>query len=120
VPGRIRTLEMDEFWSFVGSKQRPRWTWYGFDRQRKQVVAFVNGGRIDLSGRALRGKLGQARVKAYHTDKWPTYRRCLPRLRHITDNEGTRQIERNHLNFRTRPEKAPKADDLLFEVRRET
>src|SRR4030095_2310136 len=24
---RIRDLEIDEFWSFVGSKRRPRWNW---------------------------------------------------------------------------------------------
>src|SRR5688572_16857273 len=32
---RIRDIEIDEFWSFVGSKRRPRWTWYRFDRQRR-------------------------------------------------------------------------------------
>jgi insertion element IS1 protein InsB len=34
LPRRIRDLELDEFWSFVGAKERERWTWYGFDRQR--------------------------------------------------------------------------------------
>jgi insertion element IS1 protein InsB len=28
-PRRVRDLEMDEFWSFVGAKRRQRWTWYG-------------------------------------------------------------------------------------------
>jgi hypothetical protein len=26
-PWRVRDLEMDEFWSFVGAKRRQRWTW---------------------------------------------------------------------------------------------
>jgi hypothetical protein len=26
VPNRIRTLELDEFWFFAGSKKHPRWT----------------------------------------------------------------------------------------------
>jgi len=41
-PRRVRDLEMDEFWSFVGAKRRQRWTWYCYDRQRRKVVAFVN------------------------------------------------------------------------------
>jgi len=36
VPERIADLELDEFWSFVGKKKQQRWTWYAFDRQRKQ------------------------------------------------------------------------------------
>lgn len=101
-PRHIHTLELDEFWSFVSSKQQPRWTWYGWDRRRRNVVAFVNGRRIDQLGRALRGKLGGAQVKTYCTDKWPTYGRCFPPRRHYTGKEGACHIERNHLNFRTR------------------
>jgi len=26
VPRRVRTLELDEFWSFAGSKRQSRWT----------------------------------------------------------------------------------------------
>jgi IS1 transposase len=44
VPGRIETLEVDEFWSFVRTRRRQRWTWYAFDRRRKKIVAFVNRG----------------------------------------------------------------------------
>jgi len=102
VPCRVQTLALDEFWSFVGSKRHPRWTWYGFDRQRRRVVAFANGRRTDESGRELCRKLGRGRVNTYRTDKWPTYARCLPRRRHHTSKEGTCRIERNHLNFRTR------------------
>jgi len=101
-PDRIRDLELDEFWSFVGSKKSPRWTWYGLDRQRPQVVAFVQGRRTDESGRVLKSKLGRVWVRAYRTDQWPTYARFFPRRRHHTSKEGTCRIERNHLNFRTR------------------
>jgi insertion element IS1 protein InsB len=102
VPGRIRTLELDEFWSFAGSKKQPRWTGYGCSRQRRRVVAFVNGRRTDESGRELGRKLGRAQVNPYRTDKWPTYARRLPRRRHHTSKEGKCRIERHHLNFRTR------------------
>lgn len=57
VAKRIENLEMDEFWSFVGKKADQRWTWYGFDRERKQVVASVNGRRTDANCRALYKKI---------------------------------------------------------------
>src|SRR5262245_58654819 len=53
VQSKVRDLEVDEFWSFVGSKRRPRWTWYGFDRQRKRVAVYVDGCRTDQECRRL-------------------------------------------------------------------
>ena len=61
VPGRIEMLELDEFWSLVGFKRRPRWTWYAWHRQRHQVVAIVQGRRNDQSGQALRRTLAGQR-----------------------------------------------------------
>jgi insertion element IS1 protein InsB len=49
VPQPIKNLEIDEFWSFVGKKANQRWTWYGFDRERKRIVAYVNGRRTDAN-----------------------------------------------------------------------
>jgi len=98
---RIQDLELDEFWSFVGAKKVQRWTWYGFDRQRKTVAAFVNGRRTATSCRALYGKFAGSHVGTFHTDNWRSYKKCLPSKRHRTGKEGTRAIERNNLNFRT-------------------
>jgi transposase-like protein len=49
VPKRARALELDEFWSCVHNKQQQRWTWYGFDRQRRRVVALVNERRTEAA-----------------------------------------------------------------------
>jgi insertion element IS1 protein InsB len=101
-PRRMRDLEMDEFWSFVGAKRRQRWTWYGYDRQRRKVVAFVNERRTDAACRQLLQKLAGCRITRYHTDNWQSYARFLPARRHRTGKEGTSRIERHNLNFRTR------------------
>src|SRR5262245_21595765 len=54
-PRRVHDLEMDEFWSFVGAKPRQRWTWYGYDRQRRKVVASsMNGARTPLAASSCR------------------------------------------------------------------
>jgi transposase-like protein len=52
-PQRVRYLEMDEFWSFVGAKWRQRWTWYGYDLAPPPVVAIVNERRTDAACRQL-------------------------------------------------------------------
>ena len=101
VPERIADLEVDEFWSFVEKKKRQRWTWYAFDRKLKQVTAFVNGRRTDKSCAALLKKLAGSRIQRFHTDKWESYLKLLPKKKHVIGKEGTRNIERHNLNFRT-------------------
>jgi len=102
VPKRIENLELDEFWSFIAKKAQQRWTWYGFDRERKQVTAFVNGRRTDANCRALYKKVKQAWVKTFHSDQWEAYRKILPLKKHRIGKEGTQNIERRNLTFRTR------------------
>ena len=101
VPKRIADLELDEFRSFVENKQRQRWTWYAFDRKRKQVTAFVNGRRTAHNCAALLKKLAESRVQRFHTDKWASYLKLLPEKKHAVGKEGTCHIERHNLNFRT-------------------
>ena len=100
-PRRIQALELDEFWSFVGSKAHQRWTWYGFERAHKQIVAFVNGRRTDANARALHKKLAGSRIGTFYTDDWQSYRKCLPTPKHRIGKQGTQNIERHNLNFRT-------------------
>jgi IS1 family transposase len=46
--------------SNVGAKRRQRWTWYGYDRYLRKVVAFVNERRTDDACRQLLQKPGAA------------------------------------------------------------
>lgn len=101
VPKRIASLELDEFWSFVEKKKRQRWTWLAFDRKRKRVPAFVNGRGTDHNCASLLKKLGDSRVQRFHTDNWESYRKLLPKKQHVIGKEGTRNIKRHNLNFRT-------------------
>lgn len=101
VPEQITDLEMDEFWSFIGKKKHQCWTWYAFDRQRKRVTAVVNGKRTDQSCNLLLKKLDGSSIKRFYTDRWESYLKLLPTACHIIGKEGTRNIERHNLNFRT-------------------
>lgn len=117
-PPRIADLEMDEFWSFVQHKKQQRWTWLAFDRQRKQLTAFVNGRRTDKSCGGLLHKLGNSRVTRFHTDKWESYLKLLPAKRHLIGKEGTRNIERRNLNFRDAYQATSATNNLFFKERR--
>ena len=44
---KVKEAELDEMWSFVGSKQHPRWRWGALDHQTGRIVAYVFGRRED-------------------------------------------------------------------------
>src|SRR5204863_3219462 len=44
---QVDTAEMDEMWSFVGSKSQQRWLWHAIDHHTGQILAYVFGTRED-------------------------------------------------------------------------
>jgi hypothetical protein len=42
-----RAAELDEMWSFVGTKARARWLWHAIDHHSGKVLAYVVGARKD-------------------------------------------------------------------------
>jgi len=47
--------ELDEMWSFVGSKKNQRWLWLAIDHATHTVLAFTFGERKDKVFRELQG-----------------------------------------------------------------
>ena len=60
----IRT-EADEFWSYVGSKDNQRWTWYTLDRANGVILAHQNGRRTDKVCQELLAKLNLFPIRDY-------------------------------------------------------
>ncbi len=77
VPARIKDLEVDEQWSFVGSKKQPCWLWYGRNRRTGRIAAFVLGRRTDCSCHQLLKKLNHCQVQNFYTDDWKSYAKYL-------------------------------------------
>ena len=50
-------LELDELWSFVGSKANERWVWIALCRQTRQIIAYFVGDRSADGARALRERI---------------------------------------------------------------
>ena len=99
-PTKAQTVELDEFWSFVGSKSNQRWTWLGLTSATRRIGAFVNGRRTDKNCRELLQKYQNSRIGEFASDEWQSYRKYVPSDLHYIGKDKTQRIERTNLNFR--------------------
>lgn len=95
-------VEMDEMWSYVGSKGNQRWLWHAIDRSTGTVLAYVLGRRQDEVFLDLKGLLEPFGITRFFTDDWGAYERHLDPEQHVIGKRNTQQIERKHLTLRTR------------------
>ncbi len=99
-PNHAQTVELDEFWSFVGSKKNQRWTWLGLTSTTRRIGAVVHGRRTDANCRKLLAKYQNSRVKQFASDDWQSYQKFVPSKLHHIGKDKTQRIERKNLNFR--------------------
>jgi IS1 family transposase len=57
---KVQEAELDEMWSFVGCKRRPRWLWQVLEHQTGRVVAYVFGRREDQALLPLKALLARS------------------------------------------------------------
>jgi len=100
VPTHAKTVELDEFWSFVQNKSNQRWTWLAITSSSRRIGAFVNGRRTDKNCRLLVGKYQNSQIKEFASDDWQSYQKYLPSAIHHIGKDKTQRIERVNLNFR--------------------
>ncbi len=98
---RVKEAELDEMWSVVGGKKRPRWLWGALDHQTGRILAYVFGRREDQAFLKLKALLEQFGIRRFYTDGWGTYRRYLDPHRQVVGKRRTQQLERKHLTLRT-------------------
>jgi insertion element IS1 protein InsB len=99
---KVVEAEVDEMWSFVGTKATPRWLWHALDHQTGKVLAYVFGRRNDHSLLVLKALLESFGITRFYTDGWGAYQRQLDPTRHEVGKRNTQQLERQHLTLRTR------------------
>ena len=99
---KVHEAEVDERWSFAGSKKAPRWLWHAIDHYTGSVLAYVFGRRQDEVCVELKRLLEPFGITRYYTDYWGAYERHLAPERHCPGKRNTQQIERKHLTLRTR------------------
>jgi insertion element IS1 protein InsB len=99
---RLEAAEVDEMWSFVGSKAHQRWLWHAIDHLTGVVLAYVFGSRADEGFGELQKLLKPFGLVHFYTDAAGVSKRRLPTTAHTVGKVHTQQIERKHLTLRTR------------------
>jgi insertion element IS1 protein InsB len=99
---RVEGAEVDEMWSFVGSKAHQRWLWHAVDHLTGVVLAYVLGTRADVVFKRLQELLRPFGLVHFYTDGAGVYKRHLSTANHTVSKRHTQQIERKHLTLRTR------------------
>ncbi|MDF7679644.1 IS1 family transposase [Enterobacteriaceae bacterium ESL0689] len=93
--------EVDEMWSFAGSKKQQRWLWYAWEPRLKRIIAPTFGRRSKKTLRRLLRLLSGFHVAFWCTDNFSAYD-ILPDKKHIRGKLYTQRIERENLNLRNR------------------
>jgi insertion element IS1 protein InsB len=99
---KVEQAEMDELWSFVGSKSQQRWLWHAIDHHTGQVLAYVLGAREDHIFLELKALLEPFGITRFYTEGWGAYRRHLDPTTHTVGKRHTQKIERKHTTLRAR------------------
>lgn len=99
---RVEDAELDEMWSYVGSKDHQRWLWHAMDHHTGAVLAYVLGSHQDSVFLKLHSLLEPFGITHFYTDDWGAYSRHLPADQHEIGKQNTQKIERKHLTLRTR------------------
>ncbi len=94
------TVELDEFWSFVGKKKNQRWTWLGLTSSTRRIGAIVNGRGTDKNCRQLLESYQNSQLGEFASDEWQSYPKSVPPALHYIGKDKTQRIERANLNFR--------------------
>ena len=109
------TSELDEMWSYVRSKAKPRWLWHAIDHHSGHVLAYVFGRRKDTVFLQLQALLEPFGITQFYTDGWGAYERHIDPEQHQVGKEHTQKIESKHINLRTRIKRLRASHHLLFQ-----
>jgi insertion element IS1 protein InsB len=99
---KVEAAEVDEMWSFVGSKSQQRWLWHAIDHYTGQVLAYVFGTREDCVFLELQALLEPFGITRFYTDGWGAYDRHIDHEKHTVGKRYTQKIERKHTTLRAR------------------
>lgn len=90
------TLELDELWTFAGSKANDLWLWIALCRRTRQVVSWTLGPRDWWRCRELRDGIPEAYARCpTFSDFWHTYDQAFPKNHSVGKETGeTAHVER--------------------------
>jgi IS1 family transposase len=97
-------LEVDELWTFVGSKANKKWLIYAYDRESGEIVAYVWGDRSAKTANRLRDRLKTLGItyESIATDDWDAFVKTFKADIHVIGKQHTSGIEGNNCRLRHR------------------
>jgi insertion element IS1 protein InsB len=124
VEGHYSTVQIDEMWTFVKHRKAgKRWLWYAYEAESGKILAFHIGKRNDTACKSLMKKLSHLTIDTYCTDDWRSYKKHIPKDKHIISKDKTTNIERRNRDFRTHIKRLcretvcfSKMDDMHFGI----
>ena len=94
-------IELDEMWTFVGSRKNEVWIWLALEVNSRKVIGYTVGDRsINTFKRlwdAIHPKIKRKAI--FYTDRWDAYN-LIPYKQRIIKKGGTNHIERLFLTLR--------------------
>lgn len=96
-----RTYEMDELYTYVGSKLNMVCIAFALERDSRNVIDFSIGRRNKGTLRKVVDALVLSNAKEIRTDKLSLYINLVPKEIHHVKQRGINRIERMNLNLRT-------------------
>ena len=102
------SLEVDEFWTYVGKKENKVWLIYAYHRTTGEIVAYVWGKRNYKTAKKLRDNLKSMGISydVVYTDKWDSFISVFQQDNHIIGKDNTQGIEGNNCRLRHRIRRA--------------
>ncbi|MFM7852860.1 MAG: IS1 family transposase, partial [Flammeovirgaceae bacterium] len=96
-----KTYEVDELWTYIGSKQNDAWVMYAIERESREVVDFRVGARTKINLEGIARSTLATTPKKVCTEGLNIYKTLVPGILHKVGLPNTRHIERFNLNLRT-------------------
>ena len=103
-----QTLQVDEFWTFVGKKRNKVWLIYAYDQADGEIVAYEWGKRDLATVMQLKQRLKALGVTydRIATDNWAAFLKAFQDDGHQVGKRHTVGIERNNYRLRQRIRRA--------------
>lgn len=94
-------FEIDELWTYVGSKENVIWITYALERKTKRIINLVIGNKTKENIRPLVNQILLLHPKKVYTDRLNIYPGIIPSKIHSRFKYCTNSIERMNLTLRT-------------------
>ena len=95
--------EVDEFWTYVGSKKNKMWLIYAYHRATGEILAFVWGNRNKKTARRLREKMTSLNVSfdTIYTDDWDSLKNVFLLTITLLEKRTHKGLRGNNCRFVT-------------------